>query len=77
MFVYQLSEGLGMRKTSAHGIRMQKNPQTREEIFFIFMDFQSYVVPKSNLHPCAEISVMVSLTMKLSITTSQLFLDNT
>ena len=26
IFVCQLSEGLGMRKVLAHGIRMQKNP---------------------------------------------------
>ena len=32
VYIYQLSEGLGMRKT-AHGIRMQKNSQTREAAF--------------------------------------------
>ena len=40
-----------MRKTLAHGVKMQKNPQTTEK----FPDFHgfswSYVSPKSNLHP--------------------------
>ena len=35
-YIYQLPEGLGIL---AHGIRMQKNPQTRENIFWIFTDF--------------------------------------
>ena len=35
---YQLPEGLEMRNILAHGIRMQKNPQTRVNIFWIFMD---------------------------------------
>ena len=39
-YIYQLPEGLGMRKIFAHGIRMQKNRQSREDIFFwIFTDF--------------------------------------
>ena len=32
-YVYEQPEGLGMRKTLAYVIRMQKNPQTREEVF--------------------------------------------
>ena len=32
VYIYQLPEGLGMREVLAHGISMQKNPQTREEI---------------------------------------------
>ena len=39
VYIYKLLEGLGMRKTLAYGARMQKNPQTREDIFLIFMDF--------------------------------------
>ena len=31
--ISQLPEGLGMRKILTHGIRMQKIPQTREDIF--------------------------------------------
>ena len=38
-YIYQLHEGLGMRKILAHSIRMQKNPQTREDIFWIFTCF--------------------------------------
>ena len=40
IFICQLSEGLGMRKVLAHGIRMQKNPSTRVDILWIFSDFQ-------------------------------------
>ena len=50
-YVYQLPEGLGIRKILAHSIRTQKNPQTRADIFFIFTFSWSYVGPKSNLYP--------------------------
>ena len=38
IFIYQLPEGLGMRKTLSHGIRMQNNLQTRKDNFWIFME---------------------------------------
>ena len=38
-YIYKLPEGLGMRRILAHGTRIQKNPQTREDIFWIFTDF--------------------------------------
>ena len=39
-YIYKLSEGLGMtRLLLAHGTRIQKNPQTRQNIFWIFTDF--------------------------------------
>ena len=44
---------------------MQKNPQTREDNFWIFMDF--HAGPESNLHPYRLISSMTSLTPKPSI----------
>ena len=31
-YIYQMPEGLEMRKILAHGIRMQKNPRTMEDI---------------------------------------------
>ena len=69
-YIYQLSKGLGMRKISAHGIRMQENPQTRADIFLNFHRFSwSYLGPKSNLHPHTEISSMALLTPKSSIVT--------
>ena len=50
-----------------HGIRMQENPQAREEILLDFDGFSwSFVSPKSNLHPRTEISSLASLTAKLS-----------
>ena len=42
-YIYQLHEGLGMRKILAHGIRMQNNPQTRVDFFWIFMDFYRFM----------------------------------
>ena len=56
--IYQLPEGLGMRKILPHWLRMQKNPQS---ILWIFTDFQSYAGSKSKLHPRTEISAMVSV----------------
>ena len=38
-YIYKLPEGLGMRRILAHGTRIQKNPQTRGDIFWIFTDF--------------------------------------
>ena len=58
-YIYQLPEGLGMRTILTHGIRMQKKPQTREDIFWIFKNF--HAGPKSNLHPRREISSMASM----------------
>ena len=50
-YIYQLSEGLGMRKISAHGIRMQKN-QTRADIFCIFTDLHGAMqVPSPTYTP--------------------------
>ena len=67
-YIYQLSEGLGIKRILAHVIRIQKNPQTRQDIFWILTDFHRVVVgAKSNLHPHMEISSMRSLTLKLSI----------
>ena len=37
-YIYELPEGLEMRKILAHGTRMQKNPQARGDIFWIFME---------------------------------------
>ena len=42
--IYQLFEGMEMRKILAHFIRMQKKPQTREHIFWIFTDFHRVAV---------------------------------
>ena len=42
---------MGMRKILAHDIRMQKNPQTKEDTY---LDTWNYVGPKSNLHSRME-----------------------
>ena len=70
-YTCKLSEGLGMRQILACGTGIQTNLQTREDIFWIFTDFQSYVGPMSNLHPQIDISSMRSLTMKMSIEFSE------
>ena len=38
-WIYQLTEGLEMRKILTHRLRMQKNSQTRADILWIFTDF--------------------------------------
>ena len=38
-YIYKLPEGLRIRRILAHGTRIQKYPQTREDIFWIFTDF--------------------------------------
>ena len=63
-YICQLPEGLEMRKILAHGIRMQKNRQTRRTCYGfsrILMELCG-----SNLHPRTEIKSMASLTPKLS-----------
>ena len=76
-YIYELSEGLGMRKILAHGYIytwIQKNAQTREDIFWIFTDFYGVMwVQSPTYSPLPsphriEISSMVLLTLKLSIT---------
>ena len=39
MELHDAEEVLGMRKILAHDIRMEKNPQTKEDTFAIFTDF--------------------------------------
>ena len=56
-FYCQLSKGLGKKK-SAHSIRMERNPQTRENIFWIFTDFHSKVLlGKRKLPPQSSTSL--------------------
>ena len=55
---------MGMRKILAHDIRMQKNPQTKEDTY---LDTWNYVGPKSNLHSRMENSSMALLTVELSL----------
>ena len=56
-FCCQLSKSLGKKK-SAHSIRMQRNPQTRENIFWIFTDFHSKVLlGKKKLPPQSSTSL--------------------
>ena len=35
----KMPEGLVMRRILTHGTKIQKNPQTRKDIFWIFTDF--------------------------------------
>ena len=36
-------EAMGIRKVLAHGIRMKKNPQIKEDTFWIFTDFHGVI----------------------------------
>ena len=65
LYIYQLPEGLAMRQILAHAIKMQKNPETRWHIFWIFMELYW---SKSLLATPMEISSIMLLTPKLSIT---------
>ena len=42
-YIYKLLEGLEMKRILAHGTRIQKNAQTREDIFWIFIYFHGVV----------------------------------
>ena len=58
-YIYQLPEGLEMRKILTHGIKMH------------FLDFHEFswscAGPMSNLYPRTELSSITSLTPKPSI----------
>ena len=46
-YIFQLPEGLGMRKILVHGTRIHKNPQSKENIFWIFTDFHGVMQVQS------------------------------
>ena len=53
-YIYQLPEGVKMREISVHDIRMQKNPQTRVDIFWILKMFVELCGSKAQLAPLLE-----------------------
>ena len=42
-YIHQFSEGLGMGNILAHGLRMQKKPQTSANILWIFMEVHEFM----------------------------------
>ena len=62
MELHDAEEAMGMRKILAHNIRMKKNPQTKEDTFWILTDFHGIMRVQSST--CMEISSMASLTPK-------------
>ena len=67
-YIYEMLEGLGMWKIWAHGFRMQKNPQTREGIFWILTDFYRVMWAQSPIcTPAQKFHQLASLTLKPSI----------
>ena len=54
VYIYQLPEGLGMRKILGHDIRIEKNPQTRADIFCIFTDLHGVVQVPSPTYTLAQ-----------------------
>ena len=68
MELHDAQEAMGIRKILAHDIRMKKNPQTKEDTFWIFKEFLwSCTGRKSNLHHRTEILSEASQTLKSSI----------
>ena len=64
MELHDAGDSMAIKKMLAHDIRMKKNPQTKEDIFWI-VDF--YGVTWAQSPTCTEISTMTSLTPKSSI----------
>ena len=62
--MYQLSEGLKIRKILADGIWMQKNRQTRGNIFWILIELCGF---KANLHTAWKVQQWLRQAPKLSI----------
>ena len=46
-YIYKLPECLGMRRILAHDTRIEKNPQTRKDISWIFTDFHGVMLVQS------------------------------
>ena len=82
MELHDPEESMVIRKILAHDIRMKKNPQTKDETFWINADVESHDAEESmairtilahdirmraESPTCTEISSMVLLTLKLSI----------
>ena len=44
MELYDAEEAMGIRKILAHEIRVKKNPQTKEDTFWIFKDFHGVML---------------------------------
>ena len=51
VYIYQMPEGLGMKKILTHGVRMQMNPQTRADVSWIFTNFHGICGFKVQLAP--------------------------
>ena len=47
MELYDAEEAMGIRKILAHEIRVKKNPQTKEDTFWIFKDFHGVMLFQS------------------------------
>ena len=43
MQLHDAEEAIGMRKILAHDMKMKKNPQTKEDTFWIFTDFHGFI----------------------------------
>ena len=47
MELYDAEEAIGMRKILAHDMRMEKNPQTKEDTSWVFTDFHGVMRAQS------------------------------
>lgn len=67
-FIHKLSENLETRKILAYVIKMQKNPQTRVQIFWIFTDVHRITRVESPIcTPRTKVWATAALISKLSI----------
>ena len=48
MQLHDAEEAIGIRKILAHDIRMKRNPQTKEDTFWIFKDFHGLIRVQSS-----------------------------
>ena len=59
LYLHDTEEAMGMREILAHDIRMKKNPQNKEDTFWIFTDFHGVMraqspvcTPARKFHQC-------------------------
>ena len=68
MELHDVEEATGMRKILAHDMRMKKNPQNKEDTFWIFTDFHGVMRVQSPTCTLArKFHQLASLTPKSSI----------
>ena len=61
MQLHDAEEAIGMRKILAHDMKMKKNPQTKEDTFWIFTDFHGFMrIQSPTCTPAGKFNQLVS-----------------